>query len=153
MKRDVKADLRRALRAFANAFPEERALAEGFIERLNVQRSIDFDAHASKEAAHEGIARAKKSRIIPYLNACILAERIARERGEVHMDDVFRLAGSLNIDLRDIGPAAGGVFRDRKKWEFVRWTKSDRVSNHDSDLRVWRLRKEWLDANPIIIAA
>lgn len=150
MKRDIKAETLRAVRRYALAYPGDRWV-DGAFASLDPpkQATFDFDAMAGRAAANAGIEQAKKNRGVPYGIACRLAEEIARKDGEVHMDAVIKLASARGMDLSDLGPAAGGVFRDKKKWEFVRWTHSERESNHASDLRVWRLREEWLREHPI----
>lgn len=115
----------------------------GTTTRNKSQAMLVFDSGRANKAAEQGIDAAKQARAELFILACDIAERIARERGEVTMDDVQARLIELGHHPRDLGPAAGAIFRNPKKWGFVRMTKSKRVSNHGSDLRVWRLREGW----------
>jgi len=105
------------------------------------QRTL-FDAIASARGKEDGIALAAgaKSRREVLALAQQLARRIAlsRESRETHMDDVQAALIGRGYTPADLGNAAGAVFRERC-WRFTgRWTKSERVSSHRNDLRIWR---------------
>src|SRR5215472_16015410 len=68
-----------------------------------------------------------------------IAEEIARKRGGVTADDYSRQMLQEGFDPNDLGPAAGCVFRDKRFKQSGEWRKSERVSNHASDLRIWVL--------------
>jgi len=69
-------------------------------------------------------------------------ENIARGRHDrtVTADDAARYLVANGISDKALGSAAGSLFRGRQ-WEFTgQWAKSARVTNHGSDLRIWRLK-------------
>jgi hypothetical protein len=71
--------------------------------------------------------------------ARLCAIRVARRAGSVTSDDVFYELLREGFDPTALGPAAGIVFREKCFVFTGEWRKSQRVSNHASDLRVWRL--------------
>ncbi|HTF61190.1 MAG TPA: hypothetical protein VK638_00615, partial [Edaphobacter sp.] len=100
-----------------------------------------FDLVAGEERKEAGIALASDRRAGVWGVALDTARRIARERGEVTADDVYRSLIAQGMDPLELGNAAGSIFRS-KDFEFTgRWKKSKRISNHARQNRVWRLRE------------
>lgn len=55
-------------------------------------------------------------------------------------DDVESFLISIGMTSKDLGNAAGTIFR-HTAWEFTgTWTPSERRSNHGRYIRVWRLK-------------
>jgi hypothetical protein len=110
------------------------------------QESFDFERNTFNLAAGErrkedGLARASLPRKQLLEVARGYAVQIARRRGSVTSDDVYAEMLRDGYDPAALGPAAGAVFRG----DFIftgEWRKSQRISNHASDLRVWRLKAE-----------
>ncbi len=158
MKRDTSADLRRAIKAYVKEWPAEAQWAEGIISHVDAERTLQpslFDASAGKKLKSEGMALAEANRAIPLGHARELALEIAigREDHKSWIDLVYTLAEKRGIDLSELRAAAGSVYKDKKKWVFVGDHSSERTSNHARQIMVWRLRQEWLDANPEKAAA
>ena len=103
------------------------------------QQSLNFDVDRERNARDAGMLRAAEIRRGLLDLAKLIAEMIARDRGEVCADDVQARLMELGHKPRDLGNAAGMIFRG-PQWEFVRWTKSSRAGSHRNDIRVWRLR-------------
>lgn len=99
-----------------------------------------FDHRTSEALKQEGMERAATARAGILLMARETARALARRHGKVHMDDVSIVMLDMGIDLADLGPAAGSVFKSAE-WEFTgEFVKSARITNHSRLLRVWRLR-------------
>ena len=107
-------------------------------QSFNFDRTT-FDLAKGKQRKEEGIAQASLSRSDLLDLARNYAIYIAKQNGEVTSDDVFMAMLRDGLDPTGLGPAAGAVFRT----DFIftgQWKKSQRVSNHASDLRVWKLK-------------
>jgi|SRR6266567_3192003 len=101
---------------------------------------VTFNRDLGEQKKERGQAQASLSRKQLLELAKLAAVRIARRQGTVTSDDVFAEMLREGLDPTALGPAAGCVFRGAE-FEFTgRWEKSQRVSNHASDLRVWQLR-------------
>lgn len=101
--------------------------------------SDQFDLFEGGRRKEEGIDLAAASRKERVEAARLIAIRVARQQGDVTSDDVYRAMLRDGLDP-ELGPAAGAVFR--RDFIFTgQWRKSQRVTNHASDLRVWRLKE------------
>lgn len=101
-----------------------------------------FDFDAGERLKEEGQNRAAVRRLELLQFARDGLENIARSREsrEVTADDATRYLVENGESGNALGAAAGSLFRG-KQWEFTgRWVKSEKVTNHASDLRVWRLK-------------
>lgn len=99
-----------------------------------------FDLAAGEAAKELGLRCAQDAHPGLLEIAQELAEKEAAKKEDriISADDVYRAleAGGLPTDL---GAAAGGIFRNVKKWAFTgKWVKSERVSNHARVIRKWR---------------
>jgi hypothetical protein len=115
------------------------------------QNSFDFDRATFDLAEGErrkeqgmALASAPLSRKQLLEIARLVAVRIARQQGWVTSDDVFYALLREGFDPTALGPAAGCVFRDKCFVFTGEWRKSARVSNHASDLRVWKLNDDYI---------
>jgi len=103
------------------------------------QLKFEFDLEEGRRRKEEGIDLAAYNRSESLAIAVDCAIDIAHREGTVHMDLVRKEMNRRGVDDDPLGPAAGAVFR--KYFEPTGlWTKSARVTNHASDLRVWRLK-------------
>ena len=97
-----------------------------------------FDAAESERLKEAGIAAAAEGREYLLEIARDRARLVARERGEVTMDDVVAALVADGFDPAQLGNAAGAVFKGRE-WVFTgRFVRSARVASHSNLLRVWR---------------
>lgn len=97
-----------------------------------------FDAAESERRKEAGIAVAAEGREYLLEIARDRARLVARERGEVTMDDVVAALVADGFDPAQLGNAAGAVFKG-KEWAFTgRFVRSARVASHSNLLRVWR---------------
>ena len=104
------------------------------------QLSFDLDGGEERKKSGMGHAADVRARVLGV--AVDFAYRIARERGEVTADDVYRVLIARGIDPMELGNAAGSIFRG-PGFEFTgRWKKSVRISNHARQNRIWRLAEE-----------
>ena len=93
-------------------------------------------------AKEKGMAKAAANRRHALNRAREIALRLASDGREISADDIynyFAFAGMLHLEM-ELWNAAGSIFRG-KEWEFVRFKRSERESNHGRIIRVWRLRK------------
>jgi hypothetical protein len=110
------------------------------------QGKFNFDLDKGRERRDQGIALATASLSRQQLLALakVYAVRVARLCGSVTADDVFYEMLKAGLDPTALGPAWGSVFRGESFVFTGRWEKSKRVSNHASDLRVWRLNEDYI---------
>jgi len=102
------------------------------------QPTLDFDLAASVQAKEDGMAKAAERKDSSLGLAREIAVEIATKKGIVTADDVGKELAARGC--RDLGPAAGHIFSD-KRFEWTgEFTKSSRVSNHARLLRIWRLK-------------
>jgi len=99
------------------------------------QAALVFDLDEAERLKADGMAVAADSQRSMLEEARSVAVRIARERGVVTADDVFRAIPGLVL-----GPAAGSLFRGGPWICTGQWKKSERVSNHARAIRVWMLK-------------
>lgn len=88
------------------------------------------DIMPEQEAAHaEWVDRAR-----------VIARKIAKAKGEVSSDDIWReCAPPSGADAR----VMGAVFAERGAWELVRYQRSERrVANHGRAISVWRIKSQ-----------
>lgn len=102
-----------------------------------------FDAAESERLKEAGIAAAAEGREYLLEIARDRARLVARERGEVTMDDVVAALVADGFDPAQLGNAAGAVFKGKmggvSEWAFTgRFVRSARVASHSNLLRVWR---------------
>lgn len=104
------------------------------------QRQLTFDDLKGRKARDRGMESAAEKRRFLLDLARRIAVAFAYNNGEVTADDVQRELIRRGFNPRDIGNAAGSIFKT-KEWEFTgRWLESARVSNHARAIRVWRLK-------------
>lgn len=100
-----------------------------------------FDYAESQRRAEIGIGIAADQNASLCIKAREIAVELCRKQGTVTMDDVQReLVARKVCGIKDLGNAAGGVFRDRR-FEFTgRRIKSARIHAHSNEIKVWRLK-------------
>lgn len=97
-----------------------------------------FDDDAGKNAKQFGIETAALNRATVLEIAQTIALELGPQYGEVHADMVFRRLIARNISPKQLGPAAGAIFRG-PHWEFTgRMHRSRRISNHARRICIWR---------------
>lgn len=110
-----------------------------------------YDARESKRLKDAGMLKAAKNRKYLLEIARTIARRIALAGGGVSTTqpltgkmDLCVTADDVGAEMEakgypDLGPAAGSIFKT-KEWV---WTghriRSNKISNHARELRVWRL--------------
>jgi hypothetical protein len=100
-----------------------------------------FDISEGEQRKESGIEFAATLRATLLQRAREAAYAIASECGEVTADDVFLRLEAQGFDASQLGNAAGSMFRG-DVFEFTgHWRKSQRVSNHAHQNRVWRLKR------------
>lgn len=105
------------------------------------QAQFNFDVTTGESRKKHGMGAAAARREVLLEKAKHIAIDIAKERGAVTYDDVFRRMLDHGLNPTELGNAAGSVFRGE---EFVftgEWRKSERVSNHARVNRVWTLKR------------
>lgn len=120
-------------------FPDEPMESTGFLmgKKPKADDRTTFDLAQGELARERGIEMAAAHEASLGL-ARDMARQIARELGEVTADDVQLALNKIGFEL--LGKSAGSLFRT-KEWIFTgKWRKSERVSNHGHENRVWRLR-------------
>lgn len=105
---------------------------------MSEQGTIDFNLAASIRAKEEGMQRAAEPRESSLDLARYIAVEIATKKGIVTADDVGKELAARGC--RDLGPAAGHLFSDKRFVWTGEFTKSSRKTNHARLLRVWRLK-------------
>lgn len=101
-----------------------------------------FNAEAGERAKKVGKDRAAKKKNPLLLKAREFARQIAREKGEVNMDDVQLALVAAGHSVRALGNAAGKVFAGSEWVDTGRFVKSKRVHAHSNKISVWRLRDQ-----------
>lgn len=100
-----------------------------------------FDIEAGERLRDEGMAAAAEKRVTVLELAERLAHNIAYNNGTVTIDDVREWMDKYTTNAKDLGNAAGSIFKG-KEFEFTGvWVKSRRVSNHARMVRQWRLKR------------
>lgn len=103
---------------------------------------IEFDAARGEAGKVRGmdLARLGRAGLLEAARGAMVELALSRQSREVTADDISLWLIRCGRNPSDLGPATPSVFRSGD-WEWTgRWQKSERVSNHRSDLRVWRLR-------------
>ena len=104
-----------------------------------VSRTL-FDRAESHNRKSEGMTAAAQARTLLLEQARNVATSLAAANGETHMDEVFKRMQELGFHPELLGNASGSVFLARE-FEFTgKYFKSERVSSHARDIKVWRLR-------------
>jgi len=102
-----------------------------------------FDGRKARAAKARGMARAAAHHNGALGVARDIAKAIAGAYmgdGTVNMDQVAQGMMMAGFNATDLGNAAGSVFKG-DEWEFTgRYVKSQRVSAHARDIKVWRLK-------------
>jgi hypothetical protein len=101
-----------------------------------------FDPVESAQAKTEGMALAERNKqgvlILARQLACVIAR--SKESRECHADEVGKAMQEKGINPNELGAAAGSIFKG-DAWEFTgKRVRSERVSNHSRELKVWRLK-------------
>lgn len=98
-----------------------------------------FDAFEGARLRDIGMRQAATSRKQELARARDVAEQIAmsNKNRECNADQVQAVMLANKIYL---GNAAGSIFKQHDKWEFVRHIKSSRISNRRAIIKVWRLK-------------
>jgi hypothetical protein len=99
---------------------------------------ITIGAKEAEVAKETGITLAAEKRAEILQVGRGLAETLAKKNGgRTNAEDVVIELEKQGYDSRDLGPAAGALFRG-KKWRFTgEWHKPVRVNAHASQIRVW----------------
>lgn len=100
-----------------------------------------FDLIAGLELRDKGIELAAENNASLVVRARHHALRIAREQGEVSMDDVMQALVAEGYGPHCLKNAAGGIFRDRRFQFTGRMVQSKRPWARGNLLRVWRLAR------------
>ena len=98
-----------------------------------------FNWEAARRAREEGLEAAAMPRPALLELARDLARGIARRVGTVTADDVQAALLELGYQPKDLGNAAGALFRGAEWEQTGDWRRSARVSNHGHRNPVWRL--------------
>jgi hypothetical protein len=100
-----------------------------------------FDPKEGRARKKAGMEKAAQHRNKLLEHAREVAERIAlsNDSRTCTADDVQRVLIKQGIKPKQFGNAAGSLFKNGK-WEFIRWIKSQRVSNHSRLIAVWKFR-------------
>ena len=100
-----------------------------------------FNLQEGERLKEEGMAEAKAARKEIYLKAVQIAKDFASGNMErvCTIDDVQNVLISQGYNPKQLGPAAGSVFRG-KCWEEIGHKNSARPSNHAARISVWRLK-------------
>jgi hypothetical protein len=111
-----------------------------------IQARNDAATFDSKEGEHRRsdgmeIAAVSRKHVLSLArNACVEAA-LARAARTATADDAQKWLIDQGYSSDYLGNAAGSLFTDRDTWEFTgRWVRSQRVSNHGHQNRVWRLK-------------
>ena len=112
-----------------------------------MQTAFKFDACTfspvlAEEAKQEGRDAASRSRgeLLTAVRSALRGIALSRPSRTATADDGQDWLIRAGHQPSDLGNAAGAMF-DRKSWEFTgQWTKSQRVSSHANDIRIWRLK-------------
>jgi hypothetical protein len=100
-----------------------------------------FDGKRSRALKAKGMAKAAAHRneLLDFARGLALSIAL-RGDGTANMDEVKIAMLRLRYDPSELGNAAGSVFKGNE-WEFTgRYVKSQRVSAHARDIKVWRLK-------------
>ena len=100
-----------------------------------------FDAQESQRLKDEGMARAAEheASLLSIARDCAKAVALAGN-GTCNADQVGKRMAMMEHSIDALGPAAGSIFKGGG-WEFTGdRVKSQRVSNHSRELKVWRLK-------------
>lgn len=107
---------------------------------MNTGMSL-FDYAESQRRAEIGIGIAVDQNASLVVKAREIAVELCRRLGTVTMDDVqAELVRRKICGIKDLGNAAGGVFRDRRFEPTGRMVKSARIHAHANKLTEWRLK-------------
>jgi hypothetical protein len=101
-----------------------------------------MDLFAAIEAKERGMDQAADSRNELVNRVRNYLEFIARNRADrlATADDCAEFLEQINMSSRDLGNAAGCIFKTQA-WEFSgTWTPSKRKTNNARYIRVWRLK-------------
>jgi hypothetical protein len=100
-----------------------------------------FDRERSRRAKEEGMGLAADSRheLLEAAREAMIRLALTRFNREADADDISSWLIDEGIHPSRLGPATPSVFRDGNWIWTGRWRKSARVSNHSSDLRIWKL--------------
>jgi hypothetical protein len=92
--------------------------------------------------AEAGIAQAIDSRteLIEAVRVGIIKIALKRENRCATADDADVVLSDLCCTHRDLGNAAGGIFRDGNWRNTGEWKPSVRTTNHARHVRVWQLK-------------
>jgi hypothetical protein len=104
-----------------------------------------FDGDESERQKREGMALAAAHRADRLAYARKLAKELAKQEPDrtCWADPVGRM-----LDLAGVpsGPWCGSIFKDNEDWVFTgERRRSERISNHGRELKVWRLKQSGWD--------
>lgn len=108
-----------------------------------MQLKFTFNRRRAQSAKLRGMdaAAMARSQLLDQARQAMIGLASSRTTQEVDADDIARWLIEQGRDPSELGPATPSVFRSGD-WEWTgNWRKSARISNHYSDLRVWRLRR------------
>lgn len=100
-----------------------------------------FSPELAQKAKRKGMSLAAQNRkaLLEACRSALAAIAIARPSREASADDAQQWLISRGHNSRALGNAAGSLFAGND-WEFVRYVKSWRTTNHSRVIAVWRLR-------------
>jgi len=100
-----------------------------------------FDYAQSRKLRDDGIKTATSGREQALAKARSIAFWIANMKGFVTADKVREEYEYRGGDwAKDLGNAAGSIFKEKSKWECVGFESSTVTTSHARALRIWKLR-------------
>ena len=101
-----------------------------------------FNLRFGEALKEEGQARAESTRAEIVEAARDLAKEIALSRVDrcITVDAVYSVLQKQGYNIKILGKAAGCIFKD-SCWEFTgQYKRSERVSNHAREVKIWQLK-------------
>lgn len=109
--------------------------------KVRPTRHTVFDRERAQTDKDHGMDAAASNRgeLLEAAREAMIQLALSRDTREIDADDITSWLIDQGIHPSRLGPAIPSVFRDGV-WQWTgRWRKSNRVSNHRSDLRIWKL--------------
>jgi hypothetical protein len=105
---------------------------------MNKRKRFNPDESDRDKETGMGYAALARAALLQQAREATIGIALARPDRTATADDAMRWLIHNGKDPAQLGPAAGSLFRG-EYWKWTgRWTKSTRVSNHSSDLRIWQ---------------
>jgi hypothetical protein len=102
-----------------------------------------FDGEEGERRRSEGmdIAAVSRKHVLRLARQACVEAALARADRTATADDAQKWLIDQGYSSDYLGNAAGSLFRDKDTWEFTgRRVRSQRVSNHGHQNRIWRLK-------------